>query len=119
MASAAEQLASNMNFGAIAKAEELKKRMSQRGFMDRFACFHAYCFPEGLAASTQGGKGNAQPEGHSYRDIAARFGVSDLAIRKRVAQCIKELHGILRGRIQDYVLNPEDIETELKEAIQT
>ena len=27
MASAAEQLASNLNFGAIAKAEELKKRI--------------------------------------------------------------------------------------------
>jgi len=83
--------------------EELKHQMSND---ETFAVFKLYCLPD-----------NYKEGKRTYADVAQKMGLSEVAIRKRLARCRSSLREIMKSKIQDYAYDDQQAEEEYRRMV--
>jgi RNA polymerase sigma-70 factor (ECF subfamily) len=98
---------------------DLEARLQKEGSANLFEVFRLYCLPEdGSGGSSETSKfilGGAA--GRTYSEVAAKLGLRESDVRKRLARCRALLRDIVLERIREYSATEDEAMTEFEKIV--
>jgi len=91
---------------------ELERRLRAEGAPKLFEVFRLYCLPEEKGSGTRRFVQGERPREKTYADVAARLGIKESDVRKRLARCRIELKAIVLEKIREYAGDEDEVREE-------
>jgi RNA polymerase sigma-70 factor (ECF subfamily) len=91
---------------------ELERRLRAEEASNLFDVFRLYCFPEEKRSGTRRFVRGQSSGGKTYADVAARLGIREADVRKRLARCRAELKTIVLEKIREYAGDEDEVREE-------
>jgi RNA polymerase sigma factor (sigma-70 family) len=99
---------------------DLEKRLKAEGSANLFDVFRLYCLPEDGSGDSSGTSKfilGGTAAGKTYAEVAAKLGLRESDVRKRLARCRALLRDIVLDRIRDYSASEDEAMTEFEKIV--
>ena len=100
------------------RAQRCDVRLKKEGSSNLFDVFKLYCLPEGSADASESSRFlKGELEGVTYADVAAKLGLRESDVRKRLARCRAVLREIVLERIREYSTSEDEVMMEFEKIV--